>query len=83
MMEAKEALDKMQQQLAELPEIAVGNLMKVIDMLLNIISGCVDNVSEMFDPAKIIAKIEQLLKPVISTLTSLPIPEIPGLKQIA
>ena len=76
MKKAKEAVDKVQQQLAEFPENA-------IKLLISIISGNMPANDKSFDPKAVIAQLEAMLKPVLSALSSLPVPEIPGLAQIA
>lgn len=82
LIEAKKTLDNVNQQLAQFPEKAIGQLNTAIYKLLKIINGHVSNLSKEFDPKKIIDELEKLIKPIIKALSSLPVPEIPGLKQI-
>ena len=83
MKKAKEAVDKVQQQLAEFPENAIKDLNDAIKLLISIISGNMPANDKSFDPKVVIAQLEAMLKPVLSALSSLPVPEIPGLAQIA
>ena len=83
MKKAKEAVDKVQQQLAEFPENAIKDLNDAIKLLISIISGNMPANDKSFDPKAVIAQLEAMLKPVLSALSSLPVPEIPGLAQIA
>lgn len=80
---AKEELDKLSQSLAKIPEKAIKNLNEAIYKLMKIINGYEQPDDPEFDPAKIIAKIKSLLKPVVSALSSLPVPKIPGLSNIS
>lgn len=80
---AKEELDKLSQSLAKIPEKAIKNLNEAIQKLMKIINGYEPPDDPEFDPAKIIAKLESLLKPVVSALSSLPVPKIPGLSDIS
>lgn len=65
--------------MSEFPEKAIGDLNKAIDYLMKIVSGAVSATSDEFDPDAVIANLEAMLKPVLSALYSLPVPEIPGL----
>lgn len=80
---AKEELDKLSQSLAKIPEKAIKSLNDAIQQLMKIINGYESPNDPEFDPAKILASIESLLNPVISSLSSLPVPSIPGLSQIS
>ena len=80
---AKEQLDKQSQMLAQLPEQAVIKLDKAEKQLMSIIDGYVDIDSPEFNIDKIIKQIEQMIKPLINMLGSIPVPSIPGIQQIS
>ena len=80
---AKEQLDKQSQMLAQLPEQAVIKLDKAEKQLMSIIDGYVDIDSPEFNLDKIIKQIEQMIKPLINMLGSIPVPSIPGIQQIS
>ena len=82
MQKAKELLDQGQQMLAQLPEKAITKLDEAIKFLMSIINGYIDVDSPEFDPMAIIKKIEEMLNPLIDTLCALPVPTVPGLKEI-
>lgn len=48
-------------------------------MLMKLISDYKNTESPDFNPDEVIAKLEAMLKPVLNALSSLPVPEIPGL----
>lgn len=80
---AKEQLDKQSQMLAQLPEQAVIKLDKAEKQLMSIIDGYVDSDSPEFNLDKIIKQLEQMIKPLINMLGSIPVPSIPGIQQIS
>lgn len=80
---AKEQLDKQSQMLAQLPEQAVIKVDQAEKQLMSIIDGYVDSDSPEFNLDKIINQIEQMIKPLINMLGSIPVPSIPGISQIS
>lgn len=74
---------KISQQLAQVPVEILDQLEQAKDMLCKIINGYENPGLPEFDPAKILAEIEAMLKPVITGLASLPVPTIPGLGDIS
>lgn len=71
------------QKLAAIPEDIIDGLVKTIEKLMKIINGYENPAMPDFDPSVTITEIENLLNPVISALTSLPVPSIPGLSDIS
>lgn len=78
----KEKADQISQQLAAIPTEIIKQIQDAIDFLMKIINGYNFPGSTKFDADKIIDQIELALQPVVDALESLPVPEIPGLKQV-
>ena len=80
---AKEAIDEATQKIANLPFDLIGQLQDAIETLMKIINGYESPSMPEFNADAIIAKIEAMLNPVVSALSSLPVPSIPGLADIS
>lgn len=79
---AKELLDQANQKLAELPEKIIKGLNDTIDFLMSIIDGYVNPLDPKFKPETILAQIQAMLDPVVTAISALPVPPVPGLAQI-
>ena len=83
---AKDALKQLNEanrKIAQIPEDAMLKLKDVENKLWKIIAGLEDPKSPTWDGKAIVVQIQALLDPVIAGLSSLPVPEIPGLSDIS
>jgi len=78
----KNVSDELGQQIAKLPPNLLMTIDAIKDWLLNILIGIESPQSEQFDPEKIIKELMELVDKIIGQVTSLPVPEIPGLSQL-
>lgn len=82
MKEATQRLNDANRKLAQIPEDAMLKLKEVEAKLWQVIAGLQSPSDPNWDGKAIVAQIEALLNPIISGLSSLPVPSIPGLTDI-